>query len=165
MKKMILLIGGVFLFNCQKKHKNESGLNDNLYIVLLDYQKKNPIPSDDEIKKKRIFINPKDAKYVFEVIIDKNEKDTLLSVTLESRGVKRENSSYGIYSDKNLKPTYIIDENKIGKNFIKEYKQRNLDTFTFKDLVIDDTMYPVYFYKAARNKLILYDSMRGNVKK
>lgn len=165
MKKIALLVGVLFLFNCQKTHKNESGLNDNLYAVLLDYQKKNPIPSDDEIKKKRIFINPKYAKYVFEVTIDKNGKDTLLSITLEPRGVKRGNSSYGIYSDKNLKPTYIIDEDKIGKNFIKEYKRKDLDTLTFKHLVIDDTMYPVYFYRATKNGLILYDSMRGNVKR
>jgi hypothetical protein len=40
MKKIALLVGVLFLFNCQKKHKNESGLNDNLYAVLLDYQKK-----------------------------------------------------------------------------------------------------------------------------
>lgn len=164
MKKIVFFILIFFIFSCKQENKNESGLNDNLYDVLIDYQKKNPIPSDEEIKEKTPFINPKDEKYIFELIFDKGEKDTLIHITVEPRGVKQVYNPYGVYSDINLKPTYIIDESKIGKNFIKEYKRKDLDKFTFKDFVINDAMYPEYIYKIKGKELVLIDSIRGNVR-
>lgn len=153
-----------FLFGCKKENKNESGLSDNLYNIVLDYQKKNPIPSDEEIKKSTPFINPKKANYIYEVIFDVQQKDTLIYITLE-QGVKQAYNPFGIYSDSNLKPTYIIDTNKVGKKIIKEYKKKDLENFTFKDFVINDAMHPEYIYKIKGEKLILSDSVRGNVRR
>ena len=165
MKKILFIATLTFLLNCKKEYKNNSGLQDNLYKVVLDYQKRNPIPSDEEIKKKTPFIDPKNERYIFELIFDKEEKDSLIHITLEPRGVKQVYNPYGVYSDINLKPTYIIDESKIGKSFIKEYKRKDLDKFTFKDFVINDAMYPEYIYKIKGKKLILIDSIRGNVRR
>lgn len=162
MNKIILITILCFLISCKRESKNESGLSDNLYKVLIEYQKKNPIPSKEELKKTTPFINPEDAKYIYEVVFDIQQKDTLVHVTLQS-GVKEVYNPFGVYKDANLMPTYIIDIEKVGSNLITEYKKKDLSKFTFKDFVINDTMYPEYIYKINGKNLILKDSVRGNV--
>lgn len=162
MKNILFLILINFLFSCKKESKNESGLKNNLYNVLVEYQKKNPIPSNEEIRKKAPFINPENAKYIYEVIFDVQQKDTLLHITLVS-GVKGTYNPFGVYKDVHLMPTYVIDADKIGLKFITEYKKKDLDKFTFKDFVINDAMYPEYIYKIKGQKLVLSDSVRGNI--
>ncbi|QBA22305.1 hypothetical protein EU348_14315 [Chryseobacterium indologenes] len=164
MNKILFLIALCFLFSCKKESKNESGLSDNLYNILIEYQKKNPIPSNEEIKKTTPFINPENAKYIYEVVFDVQQKDTLLHVTLVS-GVKEVYKPFGVYKDAILMPTYVIDVDKVGQKLIKEYKKNDLSNFTFKDLIINDAMYPEYIYKIKGQKLILSDSIRGNMMK
>jgi len=163
MNKIFFLIILCFLFSCKQKRKNESGLNDNLYNVLIEYQKNNPIPSNEEIKKTTPFINPEDAKYIYEVVFDVQQKDTLVRITLES-GVNKAYNPFGVYKDTHLMPTYIIDFDKVGKKLVTEYKRNDLNNFIFKDFIINDTMYPEYTYKVKGQKLILSDSIRGNMR-
>ncbi len=136
------------LLNCT----NESGLQDNLYKVVFDYQKKNPFKEA-----------PENSIYVYEVYF---YQDSTLSVTLSPIGVNREEKNlYGIYKDETLKATYIIDNSRIGKNFVKKYFQKDLEKFTQKDFVINDAMYPEYIYKIKGKNLIFKDSIRGNIHK
>lgn len=150
MKNTIFFILIFFLFSCQQEGKNESGLSDKLYNVLIEYQKKNPFKE-----------TPENSIYVYEVYF---YQDSTLSVTLSPIGVNREEKNlYGIYKDETLKATYIIDNSRIGKNFVKKYFQKNLEKFTQKDFVINDAIYPEYIYKINGKNLILKDSVRGNV--
>jgi len=93
-------------------------------------------------------------------------QDSTLSVSLSTIGVNlEEKKPYGIYKDEALKATYIIDDKKMGKNFVKKYIQRDLDKYIIKDFVINDAMYPEYIYEIKGEKLILSDSIRGNVRR
>ncbi len=150
MKVTIISAFTFFLFiSCEKK-KNNTDLNDNLYNALIDYQKKNPFKE-----------TPENSIYVYEVYF---YQDSTLSVTLSPIGVNREEKNlYGIYKDETLKATYIIDDSRIGKNFVKKYFQKDLEKFTQKHFVINDAMYPEYIYKINGKSLILKDSVRGNV--
>lgn len=133
-----------------QRKKNNTDLNDNLYKILIDYQKKNPFKEA-----------PENSIYVYEVYF---YQDSTLSVTLSPIGVNREEKNlYGIYKDETLKATYIIDNSRIGKNFVKKYFQKDLEKFTQKDFVINDAMYPEYIYQINGKNLILKDSLRGNV--
>ena len=150
MKVTIISAFAFFLFTSCEKKKNNTDLNDNLYNVLIDYQKKNPFKE-----------TPENSIYVYEVYF---YQDSTLSVTLSPIGVNREEKNlYGIYKDETLKATYIIDNNRIGKNFVKKYFQKNLEKFTQKDFVVNDAMYPEYIYKINGKNLILKDSVRGNI--
>ncbi len=150
MKITIILAFTFCLFTSCEKKKNNTDLNDNLYNVLIDYQKKNPLKE-----------TPENSMDVYEVYFD---QDSTLSVSLSPIGVNLEEKNlYGIYRDESLKATYIIDKHRIGKNFVKKYFQKDLEKFTRKDVVINDAMYPEYTYKIKGNKLILSDSIRGNV--
>ncbi|MCQ9635147.1 hypothetical protein MP477_09305 [Chryseobacterium sp. WG23] len=150
MKKLLFFILLFFLFSCKQEIKNISGLNDNLYNVLIEYQNKNPFKE-----------TPENSMYVYEVYF---YQDSTLSVSLSPIGVNlEEKNPYGIYKDETLKGTYIIDKNRIGKNLVKKYIQRDLDKFVLKDFVINDAMYPEYIYKIKGENLIFKDSIRGNV--
>jgi len=150
MKITIIFAFVFFLFTSCEEKKNNTDLNDNLYNVLIDYQKKNPF--------KEV---PENSMYVYEVYF---YQDSTLSVSLSPIGVNlEEKNPYGIYKDETLKATYIIDKNRIGKNLVKKYIQRDLDKFVLKDFVINDAMYPEYIYKIKGENLIFKDSIRGNV--
>lgn len=152
MKFTIFLVFIFFLFTSCKEKKNNTDLSGNLYDVLIDYQKKNPFKE-----------TPVNSIYVYEVYF---YQDSTLSVSLSTIGVNlEEKKPYGIYRDETLKATYIIDDKKMGKNFVKKYIQRDLDKYIIKDFVINDAMYPEYFYKIKGDKLIFADSIRGNIRK
>lgn len=125
-------------------------MNNNLYTVLIEYQKKNPFKE-----------TPENSIYVYEVYF---YQDSTLSVTLSPIGVNlEERNLYGIYKDESLKATYIVDKSRIGKRFVKKYFQKDLKKFTQKGFVINDAMYPEYIYKIKGKNLILKDSIRGNI--
>ncbi|SEM32974.1 hypothetical protein SAMN05421856_102434 [Chryseobacterium taichungense] len=150
MRITIILAFIYFLFTSCEKKKNKTDLNDNLYNVLINYQKKNPFKE-----------TPENSIYVYEVYF---YQDSTLSVTLSPIGVNREEKNlYGIYKDETLKATYIIDNSRIGKNFVKKYFQKDLEKFTQKDFVINDAIYQEYIYQINGKNLILKDSVRGNV--
>ncbi|WP_419869782.1 hypothetical protein [Chryseobacterium sp. CT-SW4] len=152
MRTAIFLVFIFFSLTSCRKKKNNTDLNDDLYNVIIDYQKKNPFKEA-----------PENSMYVYEVYF---YQDSTLSVTLSPIGVNlEEKNPYGIYKDKTLKATYIIDNSRIGKNLVKKYIQRDLDKFVVKDFVINDAMYPEYIYKIKGKELVLIDSIRGNVRK
>ncbi|MEC3876689.1 hypothetical protein [Chryseobacterium salviniae] len=150
MTKIITLASFLFLIiSCEEKSKTD--LNDNLYNVLIDYQKKFPL--------KEI---PEHSKYVYEVYF---YQDSTVSISLSPIGVNlEEKKPYGIYKDKNLKATYVIDDNKLGKNLIKNYIQKDLDKYIMKNFVINDAIYPEYIFKIKGKKLVFSDSIRGNIR-
>jgi hypothetical protein len=160
--KILLLISFFVLFSCKKTQNTNIDLNDNLYKILLNYQKKNPLPSKENTNKTSFLVS-KNLKYVYEVYFFK-EKDSSLYVTLNPSGANFEEESYGIYQDELLKPTYIIDSIRIGNKFVKNYKKEGLSNYILKNAPIIDVIYPTYIYKIKGNKLILSDSIRGNIR-
>lgn len=160
MKSKVFIIAiSFFLFvSCQNK---ESNISEQLYNVLIDYQTKNPLPTKENTSK-TFYLISKNLRYVYEASF---YKDGSLYITLNPSGVNVEEKSYGIYQDNILKPTYIIDDDKAGKNFIIKYVQKDLDKFTMNKAPIIDVIYPTYIYKIKGDKLVLSDSIRGNNRK
>lgn len=76
MKITIISAFTFFLFTSCEEKKNNTDLNDNLYNVLIDYQKKNPLKE-----------TPENSMYVYEVYFD---PDSTLSVSLSPIGVNLE---------------------------------------------------------------------------
>lgn len=150
-------------FSCKKTEKTNEDLNDNLYKIIVNYQENNPFPTKENTNTTSFSIS-KNLKYVYEVCFFKG-KDSSLYITLNPSGINLEEKTYGIYQDKFLKPTYIIDGSRIGNKFVKNYKQNNLNSYILKDAPIIDVIYPTYIYKIQGNKLILSDSIRGNMRK
>lgn len=135
------------LLSCNKE-KKENFFNDSLYRELLNYQKKNPIPNKDLYK-----------LFIYEINFYK-KKDTLLTITVSPTGIISKNS-FGIYKNKVLKPSYIIDDQNIGKRFVKIYKKDSVESYILEGNPPHiDKIYPVYKYKIQRDKLILIDSLR-----
>lgn len=148
--KNVLLIYCFFVFiSCKDKYEND--INNSLNIELLKYQKKNHIPKNVHSSISRYFI--------YEVSFYK-KKDTFMTIQLNTFGI-RDNNAFGIYETKILKPTFIVDSNKYGQRFIKNYKNDNLKKYVPKITPpIIDIIYPVYKYKINGENLILIDSLR-----
>lgn len=145
MRKFIYCYIIIFLFfSCKKK---DEGLNEELYHTILKYQKEND------------FSKSKDStshfkNYVYEVHFE-YKKDTTISISIEPEGyIGQLKNAYGIYSDNNLKPTIIVDENKIGKKFVNEYRKKNLESFHNPTPVISDIFIPIYVYKIKKGKIL-----------
>ncbi|MDQ0780365.1 hypothetical protein [Chryseobacterium sp. W4I1] len=141
------LIFLLLLINCKKENKN-SFFNENLTREILRYQKKNQIPTKSLYK-----------LFIYEISFSK-QKDTILTITVNPTGIQSKNS-YGIYKNKTLKPSYVIDNQGLGKKFIKLYKRDNIENYILKGLPPNiDVIYPVYKYNVKDDKLILIDSLR-----
>lgn len=157
-KIFIIAISSFLYTSCQNK---ESNINQQLYNVLVDYQTKNPLPTKEN-SSKTFYLISKNLKYVYEASF---YKDGSLYITLNPIGVNIEEKSYGIYQDHTLKPTYVIDDDKVGKKFIIKYIKKDLDKFTMNKVPVIDVIYPTYIYKIKGDRLILSDSIRGNSRK
>ena len=146
MKRLIYLIILVcFFFSCKKK---DNGLTEDLYNVILKYQKEN-----DFSKSKNFTSFSKN--YVYRVNIDTTKKDTIIFITTDPIGyIGSLKKVYGIYSDDNLHPTIIEDENKIGKKFVLEYRKKNLDFFKVTNPPNFTIPVPIYLYNVKNGKLI-----------
>ncbi|RMZ59689.1 hypothetical protein D1632_08680 [Chryseobacterium nematophagum] len=148
------------LFSCNGNNTN-SNLGNQLYNALIDYQEKNPIPAKENTSK-TFFLISKNLIYIYEVTF---YKDGSVYITLNPSGVSFEKKSYGIYKNHKLKATYIIDDDKIGQNFVKKYLNKDLDKYTLSKAPMIDVTYPTYIYKIKGEKLVFYDSIRGNVRR
>lgn len=150
-KKLIYFFFTILMISCRKENKKiEPFLKTDLYSELIKYQDENPIP----ISKRNL------NKYsIYEMSFFKN-KDTLLSITVSTLGIKT-NNSFGIYKDKNLKPSYLIDSLNYGKNFINKYRKDSLDSFVPKGRPPNnDLIYPIYKYLVKGNKLYFLGSQK-----
>jgi len=168
----------IIFISCKESSKTEvynksESLNSELYAVILAYQAKVKIP---KVKSKEISPGVKSVEsaliYVYEIKFNIENKDTLVSLTLNSGGVNSYYSShiprnekiYGIYQDQYLKPIYINDPQKIGKHFIKEYKEdkNTIDKYRQKNDFINDDIYDLYVYKVKGMKLVFDKVLMGN---
>lgn len=146
--RVVILFLFILFWSCNKEKKEDFFFNDNLYRELLNYQKKNPIPNNDLYK-----------LFIYEINFSK-KKDTLLTITVSPTGIISKNS-FGIYKNKILKPSYVIDKQNIGKRFVKIYKKDDVESYILEGAPPHiDKIYPVYKYKILRDKLILLDSLR-----
>ncbi|MCP1301611.1 hypothetical protein NK356_20755 [Chryseobacterium sp. S0630] len=146
--RVVILFLFILFLSCNKEKKEDFFFNDNLYREVLNYQKKNPIPNNDLYK-----------LFIYEINFSK-KKDTLLTITVSPTGIISKNS-FGIYKNKILKPSYIIDNKNFGKRFVKTYKKEGVESYILNEIPPHiDKIYPVYKYKIKRDKLILLDSLR-----
>ena len=140
----------IFLFlliNCKKENKN-SFFSKNLEREILRYQKDHAIPQKSLYK-----------LFIYEIFFSR-KNDTILTITVSPTGI-RSNNGYGIYKNEILKPLYIIDNEKLGKKFIKLYKKTDMEDYNLRGLPPHiDIIYPVYKYKVKGDKLILFDSLK-----
>ncbi|WP_312769894.1 hypothetical protein [Epilithonimonas sp.] len=148
MKIFLITVVFILLISCKKEKIDSSFFQDSLYSEILKYQKKNPIPKDNLYK-----------LFIYEIAFS-HPKDTLLTITVSSIGVESKNS-FGIYKNRVLKPSYLIDSQNLSKRFVNNYIKDNIESYIFEGEPPNiDLIYPVYKYKVQRNKLILIDSAR-----
>mgnify|MGYP001316437273 CR=1 FL=1 len=117
--------------------KNEKFLDKNLYSKIKEYQSIYPIP--DKNPKKRIF--------VYHVNFWKEDNDTIVTIQRSSAGIAKDDKGYGIFQSEEFKPTFIYDEENLGKNFIfKKMPDKSRDAFYWKKGAQPESFPPVYKY-------------------
>jgi hypothetical protein len=110
MKIYILL--ALCLFGCQSK-VDEIGLDKELVRVVTEYQEKYPFP-------KQATKNKTKPIYIYYVYFWKQDKDTIIVLRRSSAGILKSTKGFGVYQSKKLKPTFIIDDEKLGINLISK---------------------------------------------
>lgn len=143
MRKTVLFLLIIFSASCSKEDK----LKNDLKQVLINYQKKFPIPHTKNYNVRMKYV------YIASFIAQKN--DTLLFITRSSSGIIENTKGYGIYEDNFLEPTYIVDEKKLGNIFILEKVNNNLSSYYWKDESFPEKYPPIYKYKIEGKKLSL----------
>jgi len=147
MYKRILIIVFFTIIACSKKQDN---LEKNFKETLIEYQEKFPIPS-----------NSNKGQYVYLVAFKIINKDTMFILSRSSSGLIKGYRGYGIFEDKNLKPTYIYDEKNYSKNFVYD-TIRNQNTDIFYANKSGNESYPpdfTYLIKKTEIKLIKIDTI------
>ena len=148
MKISLITIFFVLLISCKGEKERGLFFNDSLYSAVQNYQKNNPIPEGNLYK-----------LFIYQVTFSQ-QKDTLVSITVNPTGIVSKNS-YGIYEDKIIKPTYVIDNNHIGNKFVIKYRKDNIESYILEGNPPNiDLIYPIYKYKIRKGNLILIDSLR-----
>ncbi|KFF01815.1 hypothetical protein [Chryseobacterium luteum] len=148
MKNLIISFFIISLISCDKEKKEQFFFSQNLYTEILKYQQENPIPN-----------NKLNSLSIYDISFSKNQ-DTLITITISPQGIQYKNC-FGIYESNILKPTYVIDSQKLGRKFIKIYKKDSIDNYILKGTPPhSDVIYPFYKYKVQGDKLILIDSLR-----
>lgn len=146
--KIPLLCVFILLISCNNEKKEDIFFSNDLYQEVLKYQQNNPIPTKSLFK-----------LFIYEITFSK-QKDTLVTITVSPTGVRSINS-FGIYNDKNMKPTYVIDSQSVGEKFVKYYKKDSIKYYILEETPPHvDIIYPVYRYKIQRDKLVLIDSLK-----
>ncbi|MGL4629888.1 MAG: hypothetical protein ACRCVT_01685 [Leadbetterella sp.] len=171
MKTILLPILILFILSCGRK--NETGLREDLYQALLDYQKNNPIPpippKPDQKSKIPPRHHPDYEKYIYEVLFLKDKSDTLVQISLAVKAFYQYKHNdpfmYGVYMDKQLKRTYILDKENLSKEIVKKYLKNGLKNFDYVVDYINDTMYIKYVYSIKNGKLRFKEKLRGNIGK
>ena len=110
----------LILLGCSK-----SELRNDFRKVMIDYQKTYPVK------------NPQKGRiYIYSAYFFKDNDDTIFTVTRGGNGipnfVAKDNYSFGLYSDKELKNFIIIDSFKLSSKLILNYKR------SFPDSIVSD---------------------------
>lgn len=145
---LIFLMSSLFFISCKQ---NEENFNENLKTIILDYQKKYPIPN---IKKK----DPSDNSiYLYGIIFFKKENDTLIELRRTSSGIDSSFNGYGIYKDKELWQTVIIDNDSLSKDLIyNRLKNDSLSRYFRNDKEdYSEGFPPIYTYSITNKKIKL----------
>ena len=150
MNKAILVFLGILLIACAKR---EEGVSQELYEIVAMYQESNHIPKG--------YDSASGYRYIYEVMFDKENSDTVVSIGLNPLGIHAKVTNYGPYSDEQLHPFVIVDEQLLGKRFVNEYRREDLSRFVVRGYLSDE-LHPIYYYKVVNNKFILFDTFKGN---
>src|SRR6478735_3314469 len=110
MKKIIVLLTALFLTGCKK----EKELDENFREIVIQYQKKFPIP--DLHKGNYVYIS------YFNVV----KGDTRSILSRSSNGLIPKVKGFGIFQDDILQPFFVYDDKDLSKNFI--YKRVKNET-------------------------------------
>ncbi|MEO6729799.1 MAG: hypothetical protein ABIN01_01185 [Ferruginibacter sp.] len=174
MKIFKLLFLCVWLLSCDQKTKennhdceNLTVITDELYNVVLNYQKSNPIPKK-EIDSLNLPVAGSLFKYIYEVEFT-DQKETLVTICLRPNGVRSnlENPNdklHGVFAGSCLKPTYFRGNKNLMNNFIKANPvDNNLPKFQYESNDRVDIFYVCYIYILVGNKLILKEKTKGNI--
>jgi len=135
--------------------KNYSGLKDELYSKILNYQKEYPIPVLNERDSERFLP-------IYLVYFHSEKSDTFVRIIRSSGGVSfpKEFRLFGIYNDSNLYPTVIWDtENLLSARFLDTIKTDTLSLLKFlpaEDKDYEEAFPPIFTYKVLDNSLILF---------
>ncbi len=142
--KSILIVIFSFFISCS----NNEILDSHLKKVIIDYQNKYPIPVG---KEKYIFI--------YSVNFKKNGNDTILEIKRTSSGIdsiiSKRSGDGGIYEDKELKPTLIIDNDKLGNKFILKKNTRIDNKFYNRSKIFNEGFTPIHTYKISDKNIEL----------
>jgi hypothetical protein len=145
--KNILLLGLTFLFffACE----NKENLDIKFRNLIIDYQKQYPIPTGKQRKVEPI--------YLYSVKFKKKLNDTIIEITRISSGIdsviSKRSGDGAIYEDKELKPTLIMDNDKLGNRFILKKINKIDKKYYNRSDIFDEGFTPIYTYKV-RNKNI-----------
>ena len=91
--------------------------------------------------------------YVYSATFWKNKKDTLLVITRSSSGIPPNIKGFGIYEDNKLKPTFIVDQNNLGSQFVLKKINDIKKDFYWHEKNFPESFPPVYTYKINNRKL------------
>nr|WP_315239949.1 hypothetical protein [uncultured Flavobacterium sp.] len=141
MYKIKIVLGLFLIFSCSKKET----LDNNLKKIIIDYQKKYPIPNET---------NSKLNSFVYIAFFQVKNNDTIFLLSRSANGLLPEFKGYGIFQDKVLKPTFIYDSKEFSKNFVFErLKNDSANEFYLNLKVFNERFPPIYTY-SVKNKNI-----------
>lgn len=174
--KSFILIFFLLLISCKDDKTSTKLIKDiefssELYSKVLEYQTKHPIPKPLKYDKSKPPPVETSFIYVYEAKFTKENNEIVLGITLYPIGINDYYDSNnikvqinGIYKDYNLKPTYVNDPYRLGKDFVKQYlNNQDIQNFYYHRDIIMDAMYDINLYKLQEGKLIFYKVLKGNV--
>ncbi|WP_298303783.1 hypothetical protein [Flavobacterium sp.] len=141
MSKTILIIASFIIISCSKKKDN---LEKYFKESLIEYQTKYPIPP-----------NSKKGQYVYFALFKKNGNDTTFVISRSSAGLIKDFKGYGIFEDKNLKPTFIYDDKHYSKNFVYDTILNQNTKIFFENKSGRESYPPNFTYLVRKEKLYL----------
>lgn len=147
LKSILLLIILSFFISCN----NNESLDNQFKKVIIDYQNKYPIPAGKEKTGKSIFI--------YSVKFKKNGNDTILEIKRTSSGldsiISKRSGDGGIYEDKELKSTLIIDNDKLGTKFILKKNIKIDKKYYNRSEIFNEGFTPIHTYKISDKNIEL----------
>ena len=170
---MIILLVSCKETSIPKYSIKDSYISNDLYDKIIDYQKKFPLPIYQKPNNNGFAKNQQIAKYIYEIYIYVEKKDTIISILLNDEGIHNlygkkylRSEVNGIYKDSTLNETYILDPKRLGRSFVKKYivNKIEIDKYITEDSS-NDGGYGIYNYKIRGKKLVLDTIYLGNINK
>lgn len=149
LKNILLVLFAILYVSCA----NKEDFREDFQKIVVDYQKKFPLPNETKIKENHPNIKP---IYIYNIYFEKEKEDTLFQITRYSSGVTKKFAGYGVY-DKNILPTVVVDDGNLsGKIVINKIKGNNIHEFINSDEAnFLEGSTPVYVYKIKNDNINL----------